>query len=305
MAHRAVAEGSPLVKRLIQEKVTDPAAFEPARDHLRPTLVQFDRCTRVLLDGPTFRNSAAWNVHPWLCEHVTIRHVAIRNQWYAQNGDGLDLDSCRFAAIHDSLFDVGDDAICIKSGKDADGRELGRATEYVTIKNCQVYHGHGGFVIGSEMSGDVRKIHISDCTFIGTDTGLRFKSTRGRGGVVEQIHIRNVRMKDIAKEAILFSSYYSGKYNSEETLTVTEETPVFRQFQISDTTCIGAGKAVLIKGLPEMPVQDVVFERVRITARTGVSCTYAKDIHFREASIIPEEGPDFTLADTEDVVVHS
>ncbi|WP_339319506.1 glycoside hydrolase family 28 protein [Paenibacillus sp. FSL R10-2734] len=296
-------KGHILAKQLIAQNVQEPSAFLPARDHLRPTLVQLDRCRKVLLDGPTFRNSAAWNVHPWLCEHVTIRNVSIRNQWHSQNGDGLDLDSCRYANIHDTLFDVGDDAICIKSGKDADGRSLAAPTEYVIIRNCQVFHGHGGFVIGSEMSGDVRNILVTDCVFIGTDAGLRFKSTRGRGGTVEHIYIQNVRMKDIAKEAIIFSSYYSGKNNTEDTVPVSEETPVFRDFYIRDTTCIGAQMALLIKGLPEMPICNIVFERVMLTARKGVTCTNAENIVFRSTTILPEEGEPFTMDKVEGVTI--
>ncbi|MBW7462363.1 glycoside hydrolase family 28 protein, partial [Paenibacillus sepulcri] len=103
--------------------------------------------------GTTFQNSPSWCLHPWLCEHVTIRGITVKNPWYSQNGDGLDLDSCRYVEIADSQFDVGDDAICIKSGKDADGRELGAPCENISIHDCTVYHGHGGFVIGSEMSG--------------------------------------------------------------------------------------------------------------------------------------------------------
>jgi polygalacturonase len=296
-------KGSSLVKSLIAKNIQDPAAFQAARDHLRPTLVQLDRCRKVLFDGPTFRNSAAWNVHPWLCEHVTIRNVSIRNPWNSQNGDGLDLDSCRYANIYDSVFDVGDDAICIKSGKDADGRDLGRPTEYVTIRNCQVFHGHGGFVIGSEMSGGVHHVYLTDCVFIGTDAGLRFKSTRGRGGTVEKIYIRNVRMKDIGKEAIIFSSYYSGKNNTEEAVPVSKETPVFRDFTIRDTTCIGAGRAVLIKGLPEMPIQNVLFENVLLTAQTGATCENAEFIVFRNTTVIPEQGEAFTLDDAEKFII--
>lgn len=292
-----------LVKSLIAQNVQDPSAFEPARDHLRPTLVQLDRCRKVLFDGPTFRNSPAWNVHPWLCEHVTIRNVSIRNQWHSQNGDGLDLDSCRYANIYDSVFDVGDDAICIKSGKDADGRALAVPTEYVTIRNCQVFHGHGGFVIGSEMSGDVRNIAITDCLFIGTDAGLRFKSTRGRGGTVERIYVRGVLMKDIAKEAIIFSSYYSGKNNTDDPVAVTEETPVFRDFHISDTTCIGAHTALHIKGLPEMPIENIVFDRVQLTARNGATCTNARNITFRQTKVLPENGEPYTLVNTEAVTI--
>lgn len=146
----------------------------------RPVLLEFTRCQRVLLQDATFSNSAAWNVHPLQCDDVTIEGVTIRNPWYAQNGDGLDLEACNRAIIRNSIFDVGDDAICIKSGKDAEGRSWKKPCENVIIEGCTVLHGHGGFVIGSEMSSGARNIYVNNCVFNGTDTGLRMKSTRGR-----------------------------------------------------------------------------------------------------------------------------
>ena len=153
----------------------------------RPVLLNFVECKNVWLDGVTFQNSPAWNLHPLLCENVIVSNLNVRNPWYSQNGDGIDLESCKNAFIFNCKFDVGDDAMCMKSGKDAEGRERGRPTENVVIQDCIVYHGHGGFTIGSEMSGGVRNIKIDNCNFIGTDIGLRFKSNRSRGGVVENI----------------------------------------------------------------------------------------------------------------------
>ncbi len=161
--------------------------YAAAREFLRPVMISLVECRRVLLDGPTFQNSPAWNVHPLLSEDIVIRNVTVLNPWFSQNGDGLDLDSCRRAIVYNCRFDVGDDAMCIKSGKDEYGRKRGRPTEDVVITDNIVYHGHGGFTVGSEMSGGVRNILVERCTFLGTDVGLRFKTTRGRGGVVEKI----------------------------------------------------------------------------------------------------------------------
>ncbi|KOY17287.1 glycoside hydrolase, partial [Paenibacillus xylanivorans] len=138
-------EGGAIANRLHLEQVYDVAAYEEVRDFLRPNMVSLRQCKRVLLDGPTFQNSPAWNLHPWASEHVTIRNVSVRNPWFSQNGDGLDIESCRHVVVEQSVFDVGDDAICLKSGKDAEGRELDLPSEYITIRNCTVYHGHGGF----------------------------------------------------------------------------------------------------------------------------------------------------------------
>jgi len=294
---RQAMEGERAVPRLFQEGRGNAENLLPYRHYLRPNLLLFTRCRKVLLDGPTFQNSPSWCLHPWLCEHVTVRNVDVRNPWYAQNGDGLDLDSCRFVRVHDCRFDVGDDAICMKSGKDEDGRRLSAPCEYVTIRHCTVYHGHGGFVIGSEMSGGVRNIDVSDCTFIGTDTGLRFKSTRGRGGVVENIRIRNIRMKDIAGDAITFDLYY-GRKTAEadvEPVPVSEETPQFRNIVIRDTVVKGAACAVRLRGLPEMPVNNVHFVRMTLEADRGVECAYAERIRFSDVAVAAKSDALFRL----------
>lgn len=303
----AAMEGAANVGRLIGEGKHEPADYLPFRDFLRPNLLSFRRCSRILLDGPTFQNSAAWNLHPWASEHVTIRNVTVRNPWYGQNCDGLDIDSCRFVVVEGCTFDVGDDAICLKSGKDEAGRTLGIPTEYVTIKNCTVYHGHGGFVIGSEMSGGVRHVHVSDCTFMGTDIGLRFKSARGRGGVVEDIVIERVRMTDIAGEAISFHLFYEGVEGSgtarDETYPVTDETPVFRGIAIKDVYCDGADKAFLVNGLAEMPLEGVTLQRLTASSRLGVICHHVKAITLEDVALYTEEGPLVKLHQSREVEI--
>ncbi len=254
----------------IQEKVHsgDPQALELAHDFLRPVLVSFIGCTNVLLQGVTFENSPAWNVHPLLCENLIVDNVNIRNPWYAQNGDGIDIESCTNVLLVNSSFDVGDDAICLKSGKDKDGRDRGIPSSNVLIEGCTVYHGHGGFVIGSEMSGGCKDIVARNCVFIGTDVGLRFKSTRGRGGVVENIYVDNIKMTDIPGEALIFDMYYGIKPGA-PVPPVTVETPSFRNIFIKDVVCRSAGRAALFNGLPEMPMKNVVIEDSRFRADKG------------------------------------
>ncbi len=301
----AAKEGSVQVARLLREGNLNPDDYAPYRDYLRPNLLSFRKCRRILLEGPTFQNSAAWNLHPWACEHLTIRGVTVRNPWFAQNGDGLDLDSCRYAVVEKCSFDVGDDAICMKSGKDEAGRALGLPTEYVAIRGCTVYHGHGGFVIGSEMSGGVRHIEVSDCTFMGTDIGLRFKSARGRGGTVEDIAIERIRMTDIAGEAISFHLFYEGKEGSEETNEekhpVSEKTPVFRRIDMRDLICDGAETALLVNGLEEMPLEDVTVRGFTATAKQGAICRNAKGLSLEDVRLYTERGPLVKLHHCSDV----
>ncbi|HLX71407.1 MAG TPA: glycoside hydrolase family 28 protein, partial [Verrucomicrobiae bacterium] len=204
---REVMEGFKKVEALRKSHSLDLSEYEPAHQFLRPRMVRLVGCKRVLLQDATFRNPPNWTLNPSLCEDVSIINVQVRNLLSAQNSDALDLESCRRAIIRDSTFDAGDDGICIKSGKDAEGRRMGVPCEDVLVEDCTVYHAHGGFTIGSEMSGDVRNFRVNNCTFLGTDIGLRFKSTRGRGGVVEKIYISNIRMEDITSNAIDFDLY--------------------------------------------------------------------------------------------------
>ena len=283
--------------------------FADAREFLRPVMVSLVECRRVLLDGPTFQNSPAWNIHPLLCEDLVIRNVTVLNPWYSQNGDGLDLDSCRRAVVYNCRFDVGDDAICIKSGKDEYGRRRGRACEQVVIADCVVYHGHGGFTIGSEMSGGVRDMLVRDCTFLGTDVGLRFKSQRGRGGVVENIHIWNIQMKDIPTDAIGFNLFYSGAAPDEQGETesalaarsVDEGTPQFRRIFFKNITCTGAERAVVLEGLPEMPIREIRLENVLISSRRGLQAFDAEEIGLKNVRILSAGGPAFTLVNARKV----
>ncbi|WP_288179823.1 glycoside hydrolase family 28 protein, partial [Bacteroides sp. CAG:633] len=251
-----------------------------------------------LLEGVTFKNSPSWCLHPLSCEHITIDNVKVFNPWYSQNGDALDLESCTNAAITNCIFDAGDDAICIKSGKDEDGRKRGEPCQNVIVRNNIVLHGHGGFVVGSEMSGGVKNIYVADCTFLGTDVGLRFKSTRGRGGVVEGIYIDRIQMIDIPYEPLLFDLFYGGKAAGEESEDdlqgrmkaeippVTEETPAFRNIHIANVTCKGAGRAMFFNGLPEMPIDNVTINNVTISdAKQGIVISQARNVTLENVHI--------------------
>lgn len=283
------------------EGIETDEEWNEIRPWLRPVLLNIVKSKKVLLEGVTFKNSPSWCLHPLSCEHITIKDVKVFNPWYSQNGDALDLESCNYALIIDNVFDAGDDAICIKSGKDEDGRKRGEPCQNVIVKNNVVLHGHGGFVVGSEMSGGVKNIYVSDCTFLGTDVGLRFKSTRGRGGVVENIHIHNINMIDIPHEALLFDLFYGGKGAGEETEEelkarmktavppVTEETPAFRDIYISGITANGVGRAMFFNGLPEMPIRNIDIKNVEITnAKSGIVISQAENVTIDNANVQTE-----------------
>ena len=276
--------------------LTTREEYEAIRDFLRPVMVSIQNSKKVLFDGPTFQNSPAWCIHPLMVEDLTVRNITVRNPWYSQNGDGIDIESCKNVVVYNSAFDVGDDAICIKSGKDADGRRRGVPCENIVIRNNIVYHGHGGVTVGSEMSGGVRNMHVSNCTFMGTDVGLRFKSTRGRGGVVENIYISDVRMTDIPTQAISFDLYYGGKSVSEMLASggqdiaseepVTIETPQFKNILIRNITLKGAQQAVFLQGLPEMNLENVEIRDMHLEADNGITVIDANGVKISNVKII-------------------
>lgn len=270
------------------------------KDYLRPVMISLVECENVLLEGVLFENSPGWNIHPLMCEHVIVDGVTIRNPSYAQNGDGLDIESCRNVIVVNSMLDVGDDAICLKSGKDEEGRRRGRPTENVIVDNCKVFKGHGGFVVGSEMSGGVRNVVVSNCIFLGTDVGLRFKSCRGRGGVVENIYVNRISMYDIAGEPFLFDLYYGRKEPSAETLAVSEATPVFRNIYVKNLYANRAGRAMLINGLPEMNIQNIHIEDAVIQAGTGAQISESEGVFFRNLRIFAKEGAALILNQVKD-----
>lgn len=271
----------------------DKASWQKVHDFLRPALLSFISCKNILLEDATFENSPGWNLHPLMCQNIIIRDITIRNPWYAQNGDGLDLESCKNVLLTGTTLDVGDDAICIKSGRDKEGRDRGMPTENVIVSNCRVYHGHGGFVVGSEMSGGARNIWVNKCQFIGTDCGLRFKSTRGRGGVVENIYIDNVGMANIPGDAIVFDLFYAGANagnNKGERHPVDETTPSFRHISIRNVTCKDAARAAFINGLPEMPVKDVSISHSYFDTREGIVLNSVDGIQLNQVSVKAAKG---------------
>lgn len=274
--------------------------YREIKDFLRPNLLVFTKCDKVLLEGVTFQNSPAWCLHPLMSTNITVRNISVKNPWYAQNGDGIDVESCRYVLIENSMFDVGDDGLCMKSGRDEEGRKRALPTQDVIIRNCTVYNSHGGFVIGSEMSGGAKNIFVNDCTFIGSDIGLRFKTTRGRGGVVENIYISNISMKNIPGEAILFDMYYAAKdpivlegekreAPKVEFQPVTAATPQFKNIYIKNVVCDGAEKALFIRGLPEMNIHSIYLENMTISSKKGIECSEAKNISLKNVTILAKE----------------
>jgi len=214
-------------------------------------------------------------VHPVRCRNVVCRGLNICNPYHSPNTDGIDPDGCQDVRISDCTIDVGDDCIAIKSGTEK--TPDAQPSERIIITNCHFLRGHGGVVLGSEMSGGVRNVVVSSCVFSETDRGIRLKTRRGRGGTVEGIQLNNLVMEKVVCPFV-FNMYYGGRvakpeekyYWDKAPLPVDEHTPRLRDVSIFGVRARGVtGSAGFFYGLPEMPVEDVSIRDVIVEMGDG------------------------------------
>jgi len=275
--------------------------FKRRNSFLRPPMIQPVDCRHVRIEGVHLQNPPFWTCNPVYCDDVTVTGISIKNPADSPNTDGINPDSCRNVHISDCHISVGDDCITIKSGRDEDGRRVGRPCENVTITNCTMLDGHGGVVIGSEMSGGVKKVTISNCVFDGTDRGIRMKTTRGRGGVVEDIRISNIVMSRIPRGPFYFNMFYTRAPQE----PVSERTPLFRNIHISDIIVKDCPSAGSILGLPERVIENLTFDNIQIQAKTGFVCRDARGVAFRHMTINTDRGPALQCENTEDLEIEA
>lgn len=300
-------------------------------EHTRPSIVHIVDCRDVLIDGLTFLNSPRWTLVPTACDNVTITRVTVRNPPDSPNTDGINPESCSNVHISDCHLDVGDDCISIKSGSEEDGRARLRPCQNITINNCTMLHGHGGVVIGSEVSGGVRNVAISNCVFCGTDRGIRLKSRRGRGNAVEDLRVDNIVMDQVLCPIVLNLFYGCGawedsKVTDQSPRPVDAGTPQFRRLRFSNISARNAKyAAAFVLGLPEMFVDDVVFDSVSIyldaqnkrggspamtpglpdMCRAGFVIRNARNLRLRHVDIHDQLGPAVVIHNSLDVVVEN
>lgn len=274
------------------------------RKFFRPPFIQFFECSNILIENVKIINSPFWTINPAFCDNITIHGVTINNPSKDPKGpntDGINPSSCSNVRISDCFISVGDDCITIKSGRDGNGRKYGRPCENITITNCVMLSGHGGVVIGSEMSGGVKKVTISNCVFNGTDAGIRLKASRGRGGVVEEIRVNNIIMNDIQRNAFIFDLFYDRLSTPEP---VTERTPVFRNIHLSNITGSNIEQIGYISGIEESPVEEISFSNVNLQARKGFQADLGTNIRFYNVDFSVEEGPSWEFTNCKNVILN-
>ncbi|RYY13547.1 MAG: glycoside hydrolase family 28 protein, partial [Cytophagaceae bacterium] len=290
---REAMGGEALLKKLKNKPDATAEDYLPARDFLRPKMVVINGGKNVLLDGPTFRNSPNFAVNPKGITNLTVRNCTIHNDYWAQNGDALDISACQNVVVYHCLVNAGDDGICMKSS--GDRAPDNPALRNVLIADCTVGQSHGGFVIGSNTDGGMQNIWVTDCRFLGSDIGVRVKSNAGRGGLVSNIYVDNITMRNILHEAILFDTYYedvpAGREKGSGLPATPTKVPDFQQFHFNNITCQGAEVAMYFRGLPQQPVHDLTFTNVSIQADKGVEAESIHNLTFQNVQLNVAQGP--------------
>ena len=233
----------------VEERIFGEGAY------LRPSFVQPYDCRNILIEGVTLINPPMWMLHPVLSENLTIRGVKLYSKG-APNGDGCDPECCRDVLIEECVFNTGDDCIAIKSGRNRQGYEPGIPSENIIIRKCTMKDGHGGITLGSELSGGIRNVFGYDCDMSSPNLvrALRLKSNRYRGGIVENIFFRDIRVGEVGSTAIHINQDYQEK---SDIIYGPEKFTVFRDIFVEGLTCAQAEYAVQIIGMEEQPVENV------------------------------------------------
>jgi len=295
----------------------------------RPRLIGFTDCQNILIEGLTLTNSPAWTVNPVNCENVNVRGVTIINPPDSPNTDGINPDSCRGVRISDCFVSVGDDCITLKSGTQHELPQRRRACRDIAITNCILERGHGGVVIGSEMSGDVHNVVISNCIFIGTDRGIRIKSRRGRGGRIENVRASNLIMEGVHCPITINLFYNCNGAKGDQIVSDKSPrpldigTPVLRSIHFSHISAVDVKIAAgFLYGLPELPLDDVDLDDISISLsptaepgyaemaddipmlfKAGLFIRNARNIRLNRVRIYGQEGEAFDLDESVEVKI--
>lgn len=248
---------------------------------MRPNFVVFWKCENVLVEGITLDDSPMWNVHLIYTKNAIVRDVTV-NSLDAPNGDGVVIDSSKDVLVEYNHFETGDDAVVLKSGLNEEGLQIDIPTENVVIRNFEaidVRTGSGGVVFGSESSGGIRNVYVHDAYFEGSDRGIRFKTERGRGNIIENIYIRDIRMKNLTYEAINVNTFYTGP-------GVTGPAPLIRNVHIRNIDIDGVPTAIALIGLPEKWLENFTLENITIrNADRGARIDRVKNLTMKNVEI--------------------
>ena len=217
---------------------------------LRPNFFQPYKCKNVLIEGVTFKDSPMWFINPVLCENITVKNVTVEG--LGPNNDGCNPESSKNVLIKNCYFNTGDDCIAIKSGRNNDGRRINIPSENIVIQNCTMKEGHGGVVIGSEISGGVNNVFAENCSMSSPnlDRAIRIKTNAVRGGVIENLFVRNITVGQVKEAVIKIDFYYEEGENG-------KFLPVVKNLDFSNITSEKSEFAIWIKAFENSPVENI------------------------------------------------
>jgi polygalacturonase len=283
-------------KALIKGGVQNGDVWYPSADMKeikRPKMVNISECENILIEGITFQNSPDFALNVTRCENIVVRYAKVMNEWSAQNGDGLDFSSCENLLIYKCTVNAGDDGICIKSTKNI--------MKNVVVQDCIVYHAHGGFVIGSNTDGGIENLFVKNCTFSWSDIGLRFKSASDRGGLIKNVYVSDIFMKDISGDAISFDCTYENRVaGADADKKDAVKIPTFTNFHMKNIFCDGAERAFVIDGTPEAKINEIYLDNAVLSANKGFESNYGSAVKLSDVKILTKKSPVFSLTNTND-----
>jgi polygalacturonase len=247
--------------------------------YIRVNFIQPYKCKNVLIDSVTLKRSPMWAIHPVLSENVTIRNITITS--HGPNNDGCNPESSKNVLITNCYFDTGDDCIAIKSGRNADGRRVNVASENIIIRGCTMKDGHGGVVVGSETSGNVRNVFVEDCTMDSPhlERALRIKTNSIRGGIVENIYMHNVTIGELSDAVIrVYFDYEEGDAGP--------YTPIVRNIYVNNVTSKKSKYAMLLVGYERSPVSNLNLEKCEFNGvERNCKLTHCADLNLKNVYI--------------------
>ncbi len=281
--------------------------FDNLDNYLPPVFFGPLYCKNILLEGVKFMYGAFWTINPSFCENLIVRDInVLTNGEYGHtpNGDGINPNSCSNVLIEYNTLDTGDDCITIKSGRNKDGRKIGMPCKNILIRHNIGLQGHGGIVIGSEMSGGVENIYAHDCEFYGTDRIVRLKTGRGRGAYIKNCWFKDLKADTIEREAIRINMLYGEYINRLPVKNVDEGTPFIANIHIENISCNYARTNIIsILGIPEMPIQNVSIKNVQLFGNKGIEISDAKAIQLDNILVGNQTGSLATISYSDSITI--
>jgi len=266
-------------RRPVEQRVYDTEA-----QGLRPGLLHFVDCQNVLIEGCTFKFSPFWTVHPTWCENIIVRNIRVCNPYdHAPNTDGCNLEGCKRGLVDGVWADTGDDAVCLKAGRDEDGRQQNRPCEDIVLRNIVANRSHGGITIGSEMSSGVRNIYVDSCEFLQNFIGIWIKTAPERVGYVRDVEFHNIKIGKLRHQGICFTmGYYVDDYAPDD----FPHMPVVENILVEDFSCEYAGVAVKIEGCQNAPMRNIRLKNVTATGGVNVETAHVSNLCMENVNFI-------------------